>query len=385
MRTSIRSLKTTTWTPITKRENPILSKLALAAALLAAFASPDHISQVFLQCLSDAYMGVTVFVAATMIPIHFLGNKMNLGRFEPLLQKKHFRIPLAALLGASPGCGGAIVVTAAFAKGKLCFASVVAVLTATMGDAAFLLLSKSPSTAVLMMCIGACVGTLSGYVVSLIHEDHYLRPVVKESNHTPSTDHTPPVPPERVFQRTIWWVFFATAAMATLTPEKVLVGMGISIDELLLPLGAVGAISCIISWFLEPAGDQCKNSGSIQSAINTTNRVTIWAIVAFAVYEFIAMNSPVPLTETFALTGPLMPVIGTLVGFFPSCGPQILYTELFLRGLIDLPGLVANGVSNDGDALFPMLAIAPKAAMLSFFYTAIPAITTGYLLYWLMA
>ncbi|MBT6177097.1 MAG: hypothetical protein HOI23_07595 [Deltaproteobacteria bacterium] len=84
--------------------------------------------------------------------------------------------------------------------------------------------------------------------------------------------------------------------MATLTPEKVLVGMGISIDELSLPLGAVGALSCIISWFLEPAGDQCKNSGSVQSAINTTNRVTIWAIVAFAAYQFIAINSPVPLT-----------------------------------------------------------------------------------------
>ena len=106
-------------------------------------------------------------------------------------------------------------------------------------------------------------------------------------------------------------------------------------------------------------------------------------IVAFAAYELIAFNTPIPLEQTFAITGPLMPIIGTLVGLFPSCGPQIVYTELFLRGVVDLPGLVANGVSNDGDAIFPMLAIAPRAAMLSFFYTAIPAICSGYAVYWL--
>ena len=108
-------------------------------------------------------------------------------------------------------------------------------------------------------------------------------------------------------------------------------------------------------------------------------------IVAFAAYELIALNAPVPLEQTFAITGPLMPIIGTLIGFFPSCGPQIVYTELFLRGIVDLPGLVANGISNDGDAIFPMLAIAPKAAILSFLYTALPAIFTGYAVYWFVS
>ena len=90
----------------------VFSKLTIAAGLLAAFASPEHISEIFLESLSAAYTDVTVFVAATMIPIHFLGHKLNLGKFEPILENKYYRIPLAALLGASPGywlvCLGAI-------------------------------------------------------------------------------------------------------------------------------------------------------------------------------------------------------------------------------------------------------------------------------------
>ena len=159
----------------------VFGKVVIAALLLAAFASPRQISELFMQSLSDAYLDVTVFVAATMLPIHFLGHKLKLGKFEPILENKFLRIPLAALLGASPGCGGAIVVTAAFARGKLCFASVVAVLTATMGDAAFLLISKSPNTALVMMGIGGLVGTLSGWAVSLFHDDDFLRPKLSKA------------------------------------------------------------------------------------------------------------------------------------------------------------------------------------------------------------
>ena len=67
----------------------VFSKLTIAAGLLAAFASPEHISEIFLDSLSAAYTSVTVFVAATMIPIHFLGHKLNFGKFEPILENKY--------------------------------------------------------------------------------------------------------------------------------------------------------------------------------------------------------------------------------------------------------------------------------------------------------
>ena len=43
-----------------------------------------------------------------------------------------------------------------------------------------------------------------------------------------------------------------------------------------------------------------------------------------------------------------------------------------------LSSQLANAISNDGDALFPAIALAPKAAICATFYSAIPAFILGY-------
>ena len=57
---------------------------------------------------------------------------------------------MAALLGSTPSCDGAVVV-AAFSSGHGRFGAVVATLTATMGDAAFLLIATRPDAALVVL------------------------------------------------------------------------------------------------------------------------------------------------------------------------------------------------------------------------------------------
>jgi hypothetical protein len=78
-----------------------------------------------------------------------------------------------------------------------------------------------------------------------------------------------------------------------------------------------------------------------------------------------------------------MPLVGMLVGLLPGCGPQILVTSLYITGAMPMSAQVSNAISNDGDALFPAIALAPKAALAATFYSAIPAIVVGYGYYWL--
>ena len=44
---------------------------------------------------------------------------------------------------------------------------------------------------------------------------------------------------------------------------------------------------------------------------------------------------------------------------------------------------IGNAISNDGDALFPAIAMAPKAAVIATIYSAIPALIVAYGYYWL--
>ena len=67
-----------------------------------------------------------------------------------------------------------------------------------------------------------------------------------------------------------------------------------------------------------------------------------------------------------------------LIGFLPGCGPQVLVTTMYLSGMIPLSAQIGNAISNDGDALFPAIAIAPRVAIVATLYSAVPALLISY-------
>lgn len=70
-----------------------------------------------------------------------------------------------------------------------------------------------------------------------------------------------------------------------------------------------------------------------------------------------------------------------LLGLIPGCGPQILLAAIYISGGIPFSALVANAICNDGDALFPLLALSKKSALLVTLYNVIPALLVGGFLY----
>ena len=80
----------------------------------------------------------------------------------------------------------------------------------------------------------------------------------------------------------------------------------------------------------------------------------------------------------FDLWLPFVPLVAIFFGFLPGCGPQILTATLYLNGHIPLSAEIGNAISNDGDALFPAIAICPKDAILATLYSMIPALLVSY-------
>lgn len=83
----------------------------------------------------------------------------------------------------------------------------------------------------------------------------------------------------------------------------------------------------------------------------------------------------------FPSLGIMAIAIAILVGFIPGCGPQIIMTTLYLQGVVPLSAQLANAISNDGDALFPALALAPIASLYATLYSAVPAAIVGYVMF----
>jgi hypothetical protein len=118
--------------------------------------------------------------------------------------------------------------------------------------------------------------------------------------------------------------------------------------------------------------------------IDDTNFVTAWVVFAFVGFEIVQLAAGVKLGAALADWGALVPLAAIAVGFIPGCGPQIVITSLYLAGSVPLSAQLGNAISNDGDALFPAIAVAPKAALVATVYSALPAFAVAYGWYWLV-
>ena len=100
-------------------------------------------------------------------------------------------------------------------------------------------------------------------------------------------------------------------------------------------------------------------------------------------YDYAAAYAGLDLESAFKSVGFLLPLIAVLVGFIPGCGPQVLEATLYVNGVIPFAALIGNAISNDGDALFPAIALNPRAAAVATGYSTIPALIVAYGFYFL--
>lgn len=372
-------------------------RLLLPVALLALLAS-DATREVTVATLSDSFWAVSCYVAATLAIYHYLSNFMSkTNRLTALYHRSRgHQVFFAALLGALPGCGGAIVVTTQFISGRVGFGAIVAVLTSTMGDAAFLLLAAKPATGFGVIALGIVVGTLSGWVVNAFHADDFLRPKEKEQSpqaqccNSHGDTHTPMEQRAINLQGAFWkWLLVPVTIVAVLGSFQVDINQMLGLkDNTMEWLGATFAVISMFLWAMTKElgdyqstvseDDKIIDSHPIQKAAQDTNFVSAWVILAFLAFELTTYFSGLDLGTTFSGWGIWMPLIGLAIGMLPGCGPQILVTSLYISGAVPLSAQLSNAISNDGDALFPAIAMAPKAALVATIYSAIPALIVGY-------
>ena len=367
-------------TILVANEGRLLKKCFLGFLILMLAFQPNALGDIVRGSLVDAYLQVSVFVGFTLfifLGLDYLTN-FNIDSFLKKSEKLH--VPISSFLGALPGCGGAIIVVTQYIQGKLSFGSLVAVLTATMGDAAFLLLSKEPIRGVQIFIITSIVGIISGYVVDLFHEKKYLIEKNKLSIEFEKIKST------FVSKFNIFWlsIFVPGFIIGLLTAFQVNLDKYslISHFNLVVLIGSVGAILSIFMWSLNPLSDfQCsteKSRSLFSRVIDTTNFVTTWVICGFLFYELFIFFTGINLKILFDIWLPLVPLVAIILGFVPGCGPQIVVTTFYLNGFIPFSAEIGNAISNDGDALFPAIALAPKAAIIATVYSAIPAIIVSY-------
>lgn len=346
-------------------------RLVIALVFLTLALWPGELGEVTRGLMVDAYVQVSVFVAATLLLFYGAERLFRFNIGTALSRAKGWQVPIAALMGATPGCGGAVVVVAAYSSGHVGFGAVVATLTATMGDAAFLLIATRPEAALVVLPLSFVVGILSGWLV-----DRFNRVEL----HSSARQHCE-IAPRLGNTRPRDWAYLALALPGLVIGVTQLAMYDIEAlyGPLPLVLGLAGTALGLATWASSPLQAMTNpDDGPFTRMAEETSFISVWVIGAYLAYDYVVMFTGLDLEQLFATVAPVLPLVAVLIGFVPGCGPQVLVATLYINGVIPFSSLIANAISNDGDALFPAIALNPKAAVLATAYSAVPALIVGY-------
>ena len=355
-----------------------LKKILFFGLMLTLIFNPTEIGSITRLAMANAYLSVSVFVAITLFVFLYFEKSKTYSLSNFFKNNVNLQIPIAGFLGAIPGCGGAIIVVTQYLQGNITFGCLVAVLTSTMGDAAFLILAKQPTNALLIFSICMIVGIITGFLVN------YIMP-----NKRASIDATKINLKLGEIQNKyhlslyrFWLVIFIPGFFLGILSQFQINLVKILNFDIYYFLGYSGALLAMFIWAINPFSDKAislDTSRNIQSkGIDMTNFVTVWVIIGFLVFDLGIYFTGIDFKKLFEVMLPLTPLVAIFIGFVPGCGPQILTATLYLNGYIPFSAEIGNAISNDGDALFPAIAICPKDAILATIYSAVPALIVAY-------
>jgi len=338
--------------------------------------------QILLQSAEDAFLQVGVFVGAMLLFFGYLNYKYAGGLIRTIQKHKRLQVIFGAILGASPGCGGAIFVMPLFLRGTVTSGTAVATLISTMGDSSFVIISRMPEQAIYIHAISFVAGIACGYLVDALglrHELAEARHASTRRTKPPSVARSPHVGHEagdnvgRALHSRVREVPGRLGYEARIVG---LFGAGLSVLWLI-----AGHHTIADDTHAELEEKLASLKEMLIHNAHETSFVTFWVFVAYSAYALFMHWSQLDLRAIVDQAGVWSIIATACVGLIPGCGPQILTVTLYTKGVIPFSALVAHTLSQDGDALFPVLAMSPRAALWLTIMTTVPAVAIGVVFY----
>ena len=391
----------------------------------------SEVMDIILRSMRDAFLAVTVFVAAMVLLFSWL-QYVTAGRFVDWIRSKTKLQPIiGALMGLTPGCGGAIVMMPLYARGYVSYGTVVATLIATLGDSAFVLIGGALANpdligpVLLVHLISFTVGVIWGVAIDFIR----ITPSSPLGRFGPEIDEEisenisdelydvreelPREEPDGFSYRIVhqgylvWWAVTLVGLVFAILllywgaidggPSLDLDDGGLNLDPSTMGgfiswVGLLGTLLSVAIFLGQRSilGDDSEASigdklNSLQEttihAASETSFVTFWVLIAYFVFEFSILFTGIEESSLIAYGAGVGAIfVAALVGVIPGCGPQIIIMTSYVEGILGFPGLVSNAISQDGDALFPLLVRHRVASLWATLHTVVPAIITGLIL-----
>lgn len=312
---------------------------------------------------------ITGLVTIMMIMIEMLNIESRGGFFHGLAQSRVGGVILGTLLGITPGCLGGFATVSLYTHGVLSFGALVAMMIASSGDEAFVMLATIPRDSLWIFAILGGLAMVVGYLVDLfvkkrdpmhcdahfdVHDEDRQQQGMKGERHLFG------------WKRMVMFVGIALFLVALVSgllehehgdaeemEAEILGGINLLSEDWMNMVFA--AFSLVVLACLVWASDHFVEEHLWHHIVlKHLPRIFAWT---FGVLVFMGI-----LLNYFDISGwisdntLLMILLATLVGLIPESGPHLIFVTLYAGGIVPLPVLLASCISQDGHASLPLLA-----------------------------
>ena len=378
---------------------------------------------------------ITGLVVIMMMMIESLNIESKGLVFKGLRRTKFGQVIVAALLGSVPGCMGGFAAVSLYTHRMFSFGALVAMMIASSGDEAFVMLAMIPEQALIIFAVLFVIAVLAGVVIDKIADKRHLKHCHKhdhedcgveagcsegfvvhehdaacstgtevelEAGHTEKAEHK--------VRRTYGWkrltmfvglaVFIAALASGQLGhdhPEHVHEHQEHINNTEHCPhegdiesnkfnfnllnedwMNVLFAGLSVIMLFVLLLGSDHFVEEHLWSHIIRKHLPTIFAWT-FGVLLVVGIGLQyINIDHWISSNTALMIILATLIGIIPESGPHMIFVTLYAAGVVPLPVLLASCISQDGHSSIPLLAESKKSFVWAKLINCAVALVAGF-------
>lgn len=345
----------------------------------------------FLHILTDILRNsilVTGLVVIMMMLIESVDIESH-GRFFSRLKKNTAgQVVVSALLGSIPGCIGGFASVSLYSKRMISFGALVAMMAASSGDEAFIMMAMVPDKApwIFLALFGIAVAT--GILIDFIAPGLSARRGADDDSSLPSmpqcscgTRHgeTRQSDTRHGETRHFGWkrtvmiagvlIFIVALASGALahdhTPEEVKEEVGVSLN--LLDEKWMNILFAVLSLILVPilwrSSDRFTEHLWHHVIKRHAPQIFLWTAGVLALIGFGMQH--VDISGWIGRNTAVMILLAVAIGMIPESGPHIIFVTMYASGMVPLSVLLASSISQDGHSSLPLLAQDKKSFALA--------------------
>ena len=359
--------------------------------------------------------------------------------FKGLRRTKFGQVIVAALLGSVPGCMGGFAAVSLYTHRMFSFGALVAMMIASSGDEAFVMLAMIPEQALIIFAVLFVIAVVAGVIIDSVadrrhrkhckkhdHEDCGIESgcdagfVVHEHEHIHETSTELEASTSHKARRTFGW-------------RRIVMFVGLAVFIAALATGQLGHDHSA------HGHDHSAHTHDHQTEIHTHSHAAFaechdehhgntfqinllnedWMNVLFAGLSVIMLfvlllgsdhfveehlwmhiirkHLPTIFAWTFGVllvvgiglqyididhwissNTALMILLATAIGIIPESGPHMIFVTLYAAGVVPFPVLLASCISQDGHSSIPLLAESKKSFAWAKLINCIVALAAGY-------